>query len=236
MKKSAAKAKTPKSKAKTISKKSKAPAKSVKKSAAKATAGASQKYKIEKGTTVIYMDQKMGTSGLRKKVRVFQQPFYLEHFVQSLFDCIPLKERKGKKLVLSGDGRYWNDKAIARILEQAVANQVGHVIIGQNGHLSTPAVSHLIRSLNAEKEGSCFGGILLTASHNPGGRNADFGIKFNSPNGGPAPEVFTNAVYKRTQENSRILYADAKFRKVNIKKIQETQFGNMKVSVIDSAD
>ena len=167
---------------------------------------------------------------------MFQQPFYLDNFVQSVFDCIPLKERKGKKMVLAGDGRYWNDKAIARILDLAAANQVGHVYIGQNGHLSTPAVSHLIRSLNEEKEGSCFGGILLTASHNPGGRNADFGIKFNSPNGGPAPESFTNAVFKKTQEQSRILFTDVRLGIVKIKKIQETQLGNMKVSIIDTAD
>ena len=106
---------------------------------------------------------------------------------------------------MSGDGRFWNDVAIDKILKLAAANKVGHVFIGQNGHMSTPEVSHLIRTLNKDNEDACMGGILLTASHNPGGETEDFGIKFNTPNGGPALEVLTNAIYERSKVIDRYL-------------------------------
>lgn len=139
-----------------------------------------------------FPDQRPGTSGLRKKVRVFQQPHYLENFVQAIFDCRP--DLRGGTLVLGGDGRYFNREAIQIILRLAAANGVTQVILGQGGLLSTPAASCLIRKYK------CQGGIVLSASHNPGGPEADFGIKFNMPNGGPAPEGVTDAIFARTRE------------------------------------
>ena len=129
--------------------------------------------------TTPYDDQKPGTSGLRKKVKVFQQPKYLENFVQSIFDS--LEAYQGQTLVIGGDGRYYNRKAIQIIIKMAAANGFGELIIGQGGLLSTPAASNIIRKYNA------FGGIVLSASHNPGGPEEDLGIKYNVGNGGPAP-------------------------------------------------
>ena len=146
---------------------------------------------IETITTQPYSDQNPGTSGLRKKVKVFQQSGYLENFVQSIFDS--LEEITEKTLVLGGDGRYFNRVAIQIIIKMAAANGFGGLIIGQGGLLSTPAASHLIRKYHA------FGGLILSASHNPGGPDEDFGIKYNSGNGGPAPEKDTNAFYARSQ-------------------------------------
>src|SRR5436190_6969048 len=137
-----------------------------------------------------FHDQKPGTSGLRKKVRVFQQPNYLENFIQALFDSI--KPGPGAMLVLGGDGRFHNEAAIQTILKMAAANGYGRVIVGQAGILSTPAASHVIRLRKAS------GGIILSASHNPGGPDGDFGVKYNIGNGGPAPEEVTNAVYRRS--------------------------------------
>ncbi len=137
-------------------------------------------------------DQKPGTSGLRKKVRVFQKPHYLENFVQAIFDAVPACQ--GATLVVGGDGRYYNRPALQTILQMAAANGVGRVLVGQNGLLSTPAVSCLIRKFRAA------GGIVLSASHNPGGADGDFGIKFNTANGGPAPEFVTEAIYRRSRE------------------------------------
>ena len=155
--------------------------------------------------TTPYQDQKAGTSGLRKKVKVFQQEKYLENFVQSIFDSIPEAERAGKKLIVSGDGRFWNDVAISKIIKLAAGNNVGHLYIGQFGHMSTPAMSHLVRTLNKQQPDSCMGAILLTASHNPGGETEDFGIKFNTPNGGPALESLTNAVFERSKVIDKLL-------------------------------
>ena len=121
--------------------------------------------------TTPYADQIMGTSGLRKKTAVMRQPHYLENFVQSVFDSLDGFE--GKTLVVGGDGRYFNKEALQIILKMAAANQFGKIIVGQNGVLSTPAASHLIRKYQA------FGGLILSASHNPGGADGDFGIKFN---------------------------------------------------------
>jgi phosphoglucomutase len=168
--------------------------------------------------------QKPGTSGLRKKVKVFEQPHYLENFVQSIFDS--LEGFRGQTLVLGGDGRYHNDKAIQVILRMAAANGFGRVLVGQRGILSTPAASCVIRKYKA------FGGIILSASHNPGGPNQDFGIKYNTSNGGPAPEKVTEAIFARTREISSysILEADD----VNINRLGETTLGGMTVEVIDS--
>ncbi len=147
-------------------------------------------------------DQKPGTSGLRKKTRVFMQTHYLECFVQAVFDAIG--GATGKVFVLGGDGRFFNERAIQVILRMAAANGADRVIVGQGGILSTPAASHLIRSEPMA------GGLILSASHNPGGHDEDFGIKFNAPNGGPAPESVTDAIYAATTaiREYRILEAD----------------------------
>ena len=141
---------------------------------------------IKEISTQPFDDQRPGTSGLRKQVTVFQQPHYLENFVQSVFDC--LVDTKGRTLVLGGDGRYYNRTAIQTILKMAAAHGFGKVLVGAGGLLSTPAVSAVIRRRRA------FGGIILSASHNPGGPDGDFGIKYNIGNGGPAPEKLTEAI------------------------------------------
>jgi phosphoglucomutase len=139
-----------------------------------------------------YDDQKPGTSGLRKKVPHFQQPNYVQNFIQSIFDS--LEGFEGKTLVVGGDGRYFNRDVIQITLKMAAANGFGRVLVGRGGILSTPAASHVIRKMRA------FGGIILSASHNPGGPQEDFGIKYNIGNGGPAPERITEAIYARSQE------------------------------------
>ncbi len=160
----------------------------------------SSAHKITLVETQAYQDQKAGTSGLRKKVKVFKQPNYLENFVQAIFDALSEEEYKGKALVIAGDGRFHNDVATQVIIRMAAANGVGHVYVGQGGLMSTPAASAFIRKKNSDHgENYCFGGILLTASHNPAGEDEDFGIKFNSKSGGPALEHFTNKVYEITK-------------------------------------
>ena len=149
--------------------------------------------------TTPFADQRPGTSGLRKRTRVFQSPHYLENFVQAVLDVAALKPED--TLVVGGDGRYFNREAIQIILRIAAANGVMRAIVGRDGLLSTPAASHLIR-----KRGS--GGIILSASHNPGGRDGDFGIKYNTANGGPATEKFTNAVAARAAELTSFRVAD----------------------------
>jgi len=173
--------------------------------------------------TVPIAGQKPGTSGLRKKVRVFSQPGYLENFVQSIFDN--LEGQQGKTLVLGGDGRFFNDVAIQTILRMAAAAGFGRVLVGKSGILSTPAASAVIRKRGA------FGGIILSASHNPGGPDGDFGIKYNLNNGGPANEAFTDAVYRRTQEIQVYRYVAA--NDVDLSRLGETQIGGMSVNVID---
>lgn len=170
-----------------------------------------------------FSGQKPGTSGLRKKVTVFQQPRYLENFVQAIFDTLTGQE--GKTLVLGGDGRYYNDVAIQTILRMAAAAGFGRTLVGRDGILSTPAASAVIRKSQA------FGGIILSASHNQGGPKGDFGIKYNLGNGGPANETFTDAVYQRTQEIAayRTIEADD----IDLGRIGEFQVGDMAVSVID---
>jgi phosphoglucomutase len=149
--------------------------------------------------------QRPGTSGLRKKTRVFMQPNYLENFVQSVFDAVSAMagtDFSGQTLVIGGDGRYYNRQATQTILRMAAASRVGRVLVGQGGLLSTPALSAVIRRRAA------LGGILLTASHNPGGIDEDFGIKYNIRNGGPAPEAVTERIYARTREIDRYSIVD----------------------------
>ena len=170
-----------------------------------------------------FSGQKPGTSGLRKKVTVFQQVHYLENFVQAIFDT--LSGQQGKTLVLGGDGRYHNDVAIQTILRMAAAAGFGRVLVGRQGILSTPAASAVIRKWQA------FGGIILSASHNEGGPHGDFGIKYNLSNGGPANESFTDAVYRRTQEIRVYHTVDA--ADVDLARLGEVSIGDMVVSVID---
>ena len=173
--------------------------------------------------TTPYDDQKPGTSGLRKKVPVFQQQNYAENFIQSLFDS--LEGYAGKTLVIGGDGRFFNREVIQKAIRMAAANGFGKVVVGQGGILSTPAASNLIRKLKA------FGGIVLSASHNPGGPHEDFGIKYNISNGGPAPEGVTEAVYARTRVIDRYLTLDTP--DIDLDAVGETEVGSMSVAVVD---
>ena len=157
--------------------------------------------KIVQVATTAFQDQKPGTSGLRKKVKVFQQEHYLANFVQSIFNSLAKAEYEGKAMVVSGDGRFYNDVAIQICIQIALSNGVRQVYVGQHGLLSTPAVSAVIRKLNADHgEGYCFGGIVLSASHNPGGPDDDFGIKFNGANGGPSVESVTNEIFAQSKK------------------------------------
>jgi len=170
-----------------------------------------------------FPDQRPGTSGLRKKVTVFQQPHYLENFVQSVFDV--LDDYQGATLVVGGDGRYYNRVAIQVILRMAAANGIGHVLVGQGGILSTPATSCVIRKHGA------MGGFILSASHNPGGPDGDFGIKYNIANGGPAPEKITEAVFRRSTEIDRYLIEDG--NDIDLDSLGTARIGDMSVEVID---
>jgi phosphoglucomutase len=174
-------------------------------------------------STTPFADQKPGTSGLRKRTSAFMAPNYVENFVQSIFDS--LEGFKGKTLVIGGDGRYFNDVAIQTIIRIASANGLGAVLVGQNGLLSTPGASHVIRKHNA------FGGLVLSASHNPGGPDGDFGIKYNVGNGGPAPEKLTEAVFARSKQIDRYLIADAP--DVDLSRIGTQHSAAMVVEVID---
>ncbi|HNJ07069.1 MAG TPA: alpha-D-glucose phosphate-specific phosphoglucomutase [Plasticicumulans sp.] len=173
--------------------------------------------------TTPFEGQKPGTSGLRKKVAVFRQPDYLENFVQSIFDTVPALA--GGTLVLGGDGRYHNRVAAQTILKMAAANGVARVLVGRGALLSTPAVSCVIRARAAT------GGIVLSASHNPGGPEADFGIKYNTGNGGPAPEAVTEAIHARTGRIGTYRIAEA--ADVDLDADGESSLGPMQVVVID---
>jgi phosphoglucomutase len=173
--------------------------------------------------TTPYADQKPGTSGLRKRVTVFSQPNYVENFVQSIFDS--LEGFAGKTLVIGGDGRFYNDVAIQKAIRIAAANGFGKVLVGQGGILSTPAASHLIRHYQA------FGGLVLSASHNPGGPDGDFGIKYNISNGGPAPEKITDAVYARSKAIDSYKTTDTP--DIALGRIGTQQVEGMVVEVID---
>ncbi len=173
--------------------------------------------------TVPIAGQKPGTSGLRKKVPVFQAPHYVENFVQSIFDT--LGDVAGQTLVVGGDGRYFNREAIQTILKMAAAHGFARVLVGQGGLLSTPAASCVIRARGA------FGGLILSASHNPGGPHGDFGIKYNTGNGGPAPEAVTEAVYARTLTIDRFAIVEAP--DVDLDAIGSVPLGAATVEVID---
>ncbi|MFA6121995.1 MAG: alpha-D-glucose phosphate-specific phosphoglucomutase [Sideroxydans sp.] len=170
-----------------------------------------------------FSDQKPGTSGLRKKVPAFQKQHYLENFVQSIFDSI--SPPAGATLVLGGDGRFFNREAIQTILKMAAANGFGQVLVGRGGILSTPAASCVIRKYKT------YGGIILSASHNPGGPDGDFGIKYNGSNGGPATETVTEAIFAKSKviTTYRILEA----ADVSLDQLGETTLGSMKVKIID---
>lgn len=178
---------------------------------------------IKSMATTPFEGQKPGTSGLRKKVPVFRQPRYLENFVQSIFDGVP--GLAGRTLVVGGDGRFLNREAIQTVLKMAAANGIGRVIVGRGGILSTPAASNLIR-----KEGAA-GGIVLSASHNPGGPDGDFGIKYNAANGGPAPEKITDAIYRHTTTIDRTLILDAP--DVDLDRTGIWQLGGMTLEIVD---
>ena len=167
--------------------------------------------------------QKPGTSGLRAKTRTFMQPGYLENFVQSAW--AGLDGIEGKTLVLGGDGRYFNAAAAQIILRMAAASGAARVIVGRNGLLSTPAASHLIRKHSAD------GGVILSASHNPGGEEGDFGVKVNTANGGPAPEAVTARVHRATQEIDHFLTLDTP--DLDLSRIGETRLGETAVEIVD---
>ncbi|NKN35467.1 alpha-D-glucose phosphate-specific phosphoglucomutase [Agrobacterium sp. a22-2] len=170
-----------------------------------------------------YLDQKPGTSGLRKKVPVFQQENYAENFIQSIFDS--LDDFAGQTLVIGGDGRFYNREVIQKAIKMAAANGFGKVMVGQGGILSTPAASHVIRKYEA------FGGIILSASHNPGGPTEDFGIKYNIGNGGPAPEKITDAIFARTKAIDS--YKTVEAADIDLDSIGTSDVAGMTVEVID---
>jgi len=177
-------------------------------------------------TTSPFTDQKPGTSGLRKKVKVFKQPHYLENFVQSIFNAVP--DLDGKLLVVGGDGRYYNQEAVQIILRMAAAHGIARVIVGVDGILSTPAASCIIR-----KHGAA-GGIILSASHNPGGPDEDFGIKFNGENGGPANPTITDAIYDWSLKLSE--YHSVEAADVDLSQPSKHTVGDMQVDVVDPVD
>jgi phosphoglucomutase len=183
-------------------------------------------YQIKTVATVPFKDQKPGTSGLRKQVQRFQETHYLENFVQAIFDS--LDGYGSKTLVVGGDGRYYNRQALQVILKMAAASGFGRAIVGQGGILSTPAASCVIRHRQA------FGGIVLSASHNPGGPDGDFGIKYNIGNGGPAPEKVTEAIYERTLSISE--YKTLEAADLDLDRLGEVKVGEMTVEIIDSVD
>ncbi|MES9854738.1 MAG: alpha-D-glucose phosphate-specific phosphoglucomutase [Candidatus Thiodiazotropha sp. L084R] len=177
-------------------------------------------------TTQPFDDQRPGTSGLRKKVKVFQTPNYLENFVQAIFDT--QGDLIGGSLVLGGDGRFYNREAVQIILKMAAANGVAKVIVGLGGLLSTPAASCVIRKYQTN------GGIILSASHNPGGPDEDFGIKFNTPNGGPAPESVTEAIFDRTKSIDS--YRIAECADLDLDTVGEQRVGDTSIQIIDSVN
>jgi phosphoglucomutase len=173
--------------------------------------------------TTPFTDQKPGTSGLRKKVKVFQQPNYAENFIQSVFDVV--EDKAGATLVIGGDGRFLNRKVIQTAIRMAAANGFGKVLVGKGGILSTPAASHVIRKYGA------VGGLILSASHNPGGPDEDFGIKYNISNGGPAPEKVTEAIFARSKAIDRWLGVDTP--DVDLESLGAVTVGSLAVEVID---
>ncbi len=173
--------------------------------------------------TTPYTDQKMGTAGIRKKSKIVSQPNYIENFIQSLFDAIG--GVKGQTFVLGGDGRYYNDIAIQKIIKLAAANGMKKLIIGQNGMISTPASSEVLLKNHAD------GGLVLSASHNPGGENGDFGIKYATKSGGQCSSKISDAIYARTKEISAFKIFDAP--DVNLQNLGTQKLGDMEIEVID---
>ncbi|MBV8889487.1 MAG: alpha-D-glucose phosphate-specific phosphoglucomutase [Alphaproteobacteria bacterium] len=183
---------------------------------------------IESVPVTPFPDQRPGTSGLRKKVPVFRQPGYVEAFVQSIFDALPGAAGEsvaGKTLVLGGDGRFFNDEALQTIIRIAAGNGAARLLVGRGGLLSTPATSAVIRRHR------CFGGIILSASHNPAGPDGDFGIKYNIANGGPAPERVTEAIYRRSQQVAE--YRTVAAAPVALDRLGTTRLEHTEITVID---
>ncbi|WFD07650.1 phosphoglucomutase (alpha-D-glucose-1,6-bisphosphate-dependent) [Malassezia vespertilionis] len=180
---------------------------------------------VQRVATKPFEGQKPGTSGLRKRVKVFEQEHYTENFVQAILDAIP-DGPKGSTLLVGGDGRYFSEPAVQTIIRICAGNGVNKLIVGQNGILSTPAASHVIRQRKAT------GGILLTASHNPGGPDADFGIKYNTKNGGPAPESVTDKIFELTKSLDHYFLVDGP--DVDIAAQGTKRHGEMDIEVIDS--
>ena len=180
--------------------------------------------KIETIKTTPIDGQMPGTSGLRKKTRVFMEPRYLENFIQATFDAIG--GGTGKTFIVGGDGRFFNKDAIQTIIKMAAGNGAAGVIVGQNGILSTPAASHLIRLNKAD------GGFILSASHNPGGIDEDFGVKFNAQNGGPAPEGLTAKIFDATTSIEH--YKTVDVDDVDLSSIGTTHYGDMQIHVVDA--
>jgi phosphoglucomutase len=178
---------------------------------------------IQTINTSAFPDQRPGTSGLRKKVNIFQSPNYLENFIQAIFNTIPEAERKS--LVVGGDGRFYNREAIQIIIRMAAANGFEHLVIGQRGLLSTPAVSNLIRKRKLN------GGLILSASHNPGGPDGDFGVKFNISNGGPAPEKVTEQIFQAASQLESYRIIDS--ADVDIDSVGEFSIDSMRIEVIN---
>jgi phosphoglucomutase len=174
--------------------------------------------------TTPFQDQKPGTSGLRKKVRHFQQPHYLENFVQAIFNAVGGGQRGS--LVVGGDGRYFNREAIQTIVAMAIANGYQEIIVGQGGILSTPAASCVIRKYN------CSGGIILSASHNPGGPEEDFGIKYNGANGGPATEQLTDNIF--AESCALTTYKRSPIDTIDLDRIGTLEVDGVNVRIIDS--
>ena len=181
---------------------------------------------IREISTKPYLDQKSGTAGLRKKVAVFQQPHYLENFLQSIFDCVP--ELKGRTLIIGGDGRYHNRTAIQSAIAMAAANGVRRILVGQGGMLSTPAASHLIRKFDAA------GGLVLTASHNPAGPDGDFGIKFNVAGGGQASESLTNRVFEHSKTLKSYRIHDGSYLDLDRRGVQT--LNGCEIEIVDCVD
>ncbi|UXM94986.1 alpha-D-glucose phosphate-specific phosphoglucomutase [Bartonella sp. HY329] len=178
---------------------------------------------LQRIKTEPFSDQNPGTSGLRKKVSVFQTKNYAENFIQSIFDCVG--EKAGALLIVGGDGRYYNREVIQKLIKMAAANGFEKLMIGRGGILSTPAASHLIRKFKA------LGGIILSASHNMGGPNGDFGIKYNIANGGPAPEKVTNAIFARSKVIDEYLIEDSE--DIDLDVTGHYLIGDMVVEIID---
>jgi phosphoglucomutase len=195
-------------------------------------------FTVTKKATTPFEGQKPGTSGLRKKVTVFQQPHYLQNFVQSTFNALPAEEVKGATIVVSGDGRYFSKDAVQIITKMAAANGARRVWVGLNSLMSTPAVSAVIRERVGADGSKATGAFILTASHNPGGPTEDFGIKYNMGNGGPAPESVTDKIFSNTTTISEYLIAED-LPDVDISVVGVTSFsgpeGPFDVDVFDSS-